>query len=79
MANDYGYQELQLVMWDFTDISIDFYPKEAMEFTATAPISKLEVPQHVTVVSILFYRCRFFTLATLHICIVYSLFALRAV
>ena len=57
MANDYGYQELQLVMWDFTDISIDFYPKEAMEFTAIAPISKLEVPQHVTVVTILFCRC----------------------
>ena len=40
MANGEGYPELQLVMSDFADISIDFYPKEAMEFTATAPVFK---------------------------------------
>ena len=37
-AKDEGYPELQLVILDFADILIDFYPKEAMEFTATAPI-----------------------------------------
>ena len=40
-----GYPELQLIIWDFSDISIDFYPKEAMEFTATAPVFKW---QHIT-------------------------------
>jgi len=54
VANDYGCQELQLVISNFADISIDFYPKEAMEFTAIAPASKLEVPQYVTVAGILF-------------------------
>jgi len=34
--DNYGYQELLLVISNFADISIDFYPKEAMEFTATA-------------------------------------------
>ena len=62
MANDYGYQELQFVISYFAHILI---AKEAMEFTATAPASKLEVPQHVPVAGILFWRCRFFTLETL--------------
>ena len=34
MAKVEGYPELQLVMSDFADISIDFYNKEAIEFTA---------------------------------------------
>ena len=52
MANGEGHQELQLVMSDFADISIDFYPKEVMEFTATAPVFKWEVAQHITAVRI---------------------------
>jgi len=32
-----SYPELQLVISDFADILIDFYPKEAIKFTATAP------------------------------------------
>ena len=31
MAKDEGYPELQLVISDFVDILIDFYPKEAMD------------------------------------------------
>jgi len=38
VAKDEGYPELQLVISDFTDILVNFYPKEAMEFTATAPV-----------------------------------------
>ena len=51
-ANDKGYPELQLAISDFADILIDFYPKEAMEFTATAPVFKREVTQHITAVRI---------------------------
>jgi len=40
VAKDEGYPELQLVILDFADILIDFYPKEAMEFTATAYLSE---------------------------------------
>jgi len=35
--------KLQCEMLHFTDISIDFYPKEAMEFTATVTLFKWEV------------------------------------
>ena len=52
VANDEGYPELQLVISDFTNTSIDFYPKEAMEFTATASVFKWEVAQHITAVRI---------------------------
>jgi len=31
---------MQLVLLDFADISIGFYPKEGTEFTATAPVFK---------------------------------------
>jgi len=34
---------LQQEMSHFVDISINFYPKEAMEFTTTAPVFKWEV------------------------------------
>ena len=40
MAKDEGYPELQLVISDFAAILIDLYPKEAMEFTTTAPVFK---------------------------------------
>jgi len=40
VAKDEGYPELQLVISDFANILIDFYPKEAMEFTVTAPAFK---------------------------------------
>jgi len=39
-ARDEGYPELKLAISGFADILIDFYPKEAMEFTATAPVLK---------------------------------------
>ena len=32
--------QMRLVILDFADISIDFYPKEGTEFTATAPVFK---------------------------------------
>ena len=35
-----SYQELQLEISDFKDISIDFYLKEALNFTATVPVYK---------------------------------------
>ena len=50
VAKDEGY--LQLVILDFANILIDFHPKEAMEFTATAPVFKWEVAQHITAVRI---------------------------
>jgi len=37
-AKGEGYPELQLVLLNFVNVSIDFYPKKAMEFTATAPV-----------------------------------------
>ena len=37
-TSDEGYQELQLAISDFKDTSIDFYPKKALNFTATAPV-----------------------------------------
>jgi len=40
VAKGEGYPELQLVVLNFANISIDFYPKKAMEFTATAPVFK---------------------------------------
>ena len=40
VANGAGYPEMQFIMLDFADISIDFYPKERTEFTATAPVFK---------------------------------------
>jgi len=43
MAKGEGYPKLQREMSHFADISIDFYPKEAMKFTATAPVFKWEV------------------------------------
>ena len=43
-------EESNLVILDFADILIDFYPKEAIEFTATAPVFKWEVAQHITAV-----------------------------
>ena len=50
MVKDEGYQELQLVISDFANILMDFHRKEAMEFTATAPVFKWEVAQHITAV-----------------------------
>ena len=47
-----GYPELQLVISDFANTLIDFYPKEAMEFTATALAFNWEVAQHITAVKI---------------------------
>ena len=35
-----GYPELQPVMSNFADISIDLCPKEGMKFTATGPVFK---------------------------------------
>jgi len=35
-----GYPELEPVMSNFADISIDLYPKEGMKFTAIAPVFK---------------------------------------
>ena len=52
LAKDEGYPESHLVILDFADILIDFYPKEAIEFTATAPVFKWEVAQHITGVKI---------------------------
>ena len=52
-------------MSDFADISIDFYPKKAMEFIAAAAVFKWELAQHVTAVSKLFWRSQIFTLETL--------------
>jgi len=52
VGKDEGYPELQLVISDFADILIDFYPKGSMEFTATAPVFKWEVTQHITAVRI---------------------------
>ena len=49
---DKGYPELQLAILDFADILIDFYPKEAREFTATAPVFKWKVTQHIRAVRI---------------------------
>jgi len=43
VAKGEGYPKLQQKLLHFTDISIDFYPKKAMEFTATAPVFKCEV------------------------------------
>jgi len=37
VAKGESFSELQLVVLNFANISIDFYPK-AMEFTATAPV-----------------------------------------
>ena len=50
MAKGEGYPKLQLMISDFTDISIDLYTKEAMEFTATATVLKQELAQHITAV-----------------------------
>ena len=52
-------------MSDFADISIDFYPKKAMEFIAAAAVFKWELAQHVTAVGKLFWRSQIFTLETL--------------
>jgi len=35
MINDYRFLELELVISYFSGISIDFHPKEAIEFNAT--------------------------------------------
>ena len=51
-ARDEGYPELKLAISGFADILIDFYPKEAMEFTATAPVFKWEIAQHITAIRI---------------------------
>jgi len=66
------FRELQLVVLRFSQILIDFHPKKAIEFTATAAVFKWELLQHihVTKVSKLFWRCRFFTLETLQYAIV---------
>jgi len=40
VAKDEGYPELQLVISDFENILINFYPKKAMEYTATALVFK---------------------------------------
>jgi len=40
VAKGEGYPKLQREMLHFGDISIDFHPKEAMEFTTTAPVFK---------------------------------------
>ena len=37
-AYRWRYPELQLVISDFANILIDFYPKEAMDFTATVQV-----------------------------------------
>ena len=50
VAKGEGYPELQLAMSEFEDISIDFYPKEVMEFIDTAPVFTWEVAQHITAV-----------------------------
>jgi len=50
VAKGEGYPKLQLFISDFTDISINLYTKEAMEFTATAPEFKRELAQHITAV-----------------------------
>ena len=52
VAKDEGYPELQLVISDFANTLIDFYLKEAMEFTAIAPVFMWEVAQHITAVRI---------------------------
>jgi len=57
---DYRFQELQLVVSWFSHISIDFHPKKAIEFTITAAVFKWELVQHITAVSKLLWRCRFF-------------------
>ena len=51
VSNDEGYQELHLVIYDFADISIDFYSNEAMEYNTTAAVYKREAVQRVTAVS----------------------------
>jgi len=40
VAKGEGYPELQLVVLNFANILIDFYPEKAMESTATAPAFK---------------------------------------
>ena len=50
VANGEGYPEMQLVKFDFADISIEFYPNEGMKFTATSPVFKWKVAQHIKVV-----------------------------
>ena len=48
VADPFGYPEMRLVILDFADISINFYPKEGTEFTAIAPVFKGEVAKHIT-------------------------------
>jgi len=49
-----SYPGLQLVILDFADISINFYHKEAIKFTATAPVLKWKVAQHIKAVRLWF-------------------------
>jgi len=59
---DHRFLELHLSNTSFTDILINFQPKEATEFTTTAAVFR-----HITAIYKSFLRCLFFTLVTLSV------------